>query len=129
MAHAHHFSDRLVALPQGDRGLLNCMSAVQYAVEVLGIRHVIVTGHYGCGAVNASMEDMAHGPPFCRLKPVATTPRSRLRGLRLIATTPGPRKHRPSAIIYCSSASFLSARAEQGESQTGKDQPHSPTLS
>lgn len=40
---------------------LNCMSAVQYAVEVLGIRHILVTGHYNCGAVNASLEDMAHG--------------------------------------------------------------------
>ena len=40
---------------------LNCMSAVQYAVEVLGIRHLIVCGHYNCGAVNASLEDMAHG--------------------------------------------------------------------
>jgi carbonic anhydrase len=40
---------------------LNCMSAVQYAVEVLEIRHLIVCGHYACGAVNASMEDMAHG--------------------------------------------------------------------
>jgi carbonic anhydrase len=40
---------------------LNCMSAVQYAVEVLGIRHIIVCGHYNCGAVNASMEEMAHG--------------------------------------------------------------------
>ncbi len=34
---------------------LNCMSAVQYAIEVLGIRHIILTGHYGCGAVIASM--------------------------------------------------------------------------
>lgn len=40
---------------------LNCMSAVQYAVEVLGIRHIIVCGHYNCGGVNASLEDMAHG--------------------------------------------------------------------
>lgn len=40
---------------------LNCMSAVQYAVEVLGIRHILVTGHYNCGAVNASLADMAHG--------------------------------------------------------------------
>ena len=40
---------------------LNCMSAVQYAVEVLGIRHLIVCGHYNCGAVNASLDDMAHG--------------------------------------------------------------------
>ncbi|MEK7414585.1 MAG: carbonic anhydrase [Planctomycetota bacterium] len=40
---------------------LNCMSAVQYAVEVLGIRHIIVCGHYSCGGVNASMEEIAHG--------------------------------------------------------------------
>jgi carbonic anhydrase len=40
---------------------LNCMSAVQYAVEVLGIRHLIVCGHYNCGAVNASLDEMAHG--------------------------------------------------------------------
>lgn len=40
---------------------LNCMAAVQYAVEVINIPHLIVTGHYGCGAVNASMEEMAHG--------------------------------------------------------------------
>lgn len=40
---------------------LNCMSAVQYAVEVLGIRSLIVCGHYNCGAVNASLEESAHG--------------------------------------------------------------------
>ncbi len=40
---------------------LNCMSAVQYAVEVLGIPHLIVCGHYNCGAVNASLDDLAHG--------------------------------------------------------------------
>lgn len=40
---------------------LNCMSAVQFAVEVLGIRHIMLTGHYGCGAVLASMGDATHG--------------------------------------------------------------------
>ena len=34
---------------------MNCMSVLQFAVESLGVEHVIVCGHYGCGGVNAAM--------------------------------------------------------------------------
>lgn len=40
---------------------MNCLSVIQFAVEALGVEHIIVCGHYNCGGVKAAMENVRFG--------------------------------------------------------------------
>jgi len=52
------------------RGDVNLLSVLEFAIETLGVQHVIVCGHHGCGGVRAAMEGGGYGVIDNWLQPV-----------------------------------------------------------
>ncbi|MFW5874565.1 MAG: carbonic anhydrase, partial [Verrucomicrobiota bacterium] len=63
---------------------LNMLSVLQFAVDVLKVKHVIVCGHYGCGGIHAALDPTPHGLIdnwICHIKDVETSHASRMEAL------------------------------------------------
>ena len=71
----------------------NYLSVLQFAVEVLHVKHILVTGHYGCGGVAAAVDDHRHGLIDHWLHPIREVAEEKRAELEAIAD-PTERHHR-----------------------------------
>ena len=71
----------------------NYLSVLQFAVEVLKVKHIIVTGHYGCGGVMASVDGQRHGLIDHWIHPIRRLAEERREELEAISDT-GARHNR-----------------------------------
>jgi carbonic anhydrase len=55
---------------------MNILSALEFAVDALKVREIIVCGHYGCGGVKAATEDLPHGLTDHWLEPIRRVARA-----------------------------------------------------
>jgi carbonic anhydrase len=63
----------------------NYLSVLQFAVEVIQVRHILVVGHYGCGGVHAAVDGKHHGLVDHWVDPIRQTARKHQHELDAIA--------------------------------------------
>lgn len=66
------------------RGDMNLLSVVEFAVESLGVKHIIVCGHYGCGGVRSALDGHRHGIVDHWLQPIRDVAESNEQELTII---------------------------------------------
>jgi carbonic anhydrase len=69
---------------------LNCLSVIQFAIDVLKVKHIMVVGHYGCGGVKAALEGARVGLVDIWLRHVRDV---RAKHLAAIETLPAENRH------------------------------------
>lgn len=68
------------------RADVNLLSVLEFAVETLGVRHIIVCGHYGCGGIRAALDGARHGVIDHWLQPIRDIADAHADELDLIAS-------------------------------------------
>ena len=71
---------------------MNCLSVMQYAVDVLRVKHIMVVGHYGCGGVKAVLEQRKSGLVDNWLHPIRQIMEHELMELRRMHGVGAPTK-------------------------------------
>jgi len=70
-------------LPMSD---INAMSVIDYAVNVLGVKHIVVCGHYRCGGVRAALEGSGNGVVALWLQHIRLIAEANIEELNAIAS-------------------------------------------
>jgi carbonic anhydrase len=100
---------------------LNCMSVLQYAIEALRVKHVVVCGHYGCGGVRAALQDRSAGLIDHWLEPIKEIARSHAQALAALPSETARIDHLCEANVRVQVENLSHSPAVRRAWETGHD--------